>query len=75
MARGAQRAGSGGALRPDTKVLYMSGWAREAILGRGIMDLGASLLPKPFRPDGILGKVREIYEGRPSYNAVQKSMV
>lgn len=53
----------------------MSGWAREAILGRGIMDLGASLLPKPFRPDGILGKVRDIYEGRPSYNAVQKSMV
>jgi hypothetical protein len=38
----------------------MSGYAPDAILGRGIGDLGASLLPKPFTPDGMLKKVREM---------------
>ncbi len=51
------------AMRPETKVLYMSGYAPEAILGRGLTNLIGPLLPKPFTPDDLLTKVREILDG------------
>jgi two-component system cell cycle sensor histidine kinase/response regulator CckA len=51
------------AMRPETKVLYMSGYAPEAILGRGLTNLIGPLLPKPFTPDDLLNKVREILDG------------
>ena len=51
------------AMRPETKVLYMSGYAPEAILGRGLTNLTGPLLPKPFTPDDLLTKVREVLDG------------
>ena len=50
-------------LRPETKVLYMSGYAPETIVGRGVTDLIGPLLPKPFTPEGLLAKVREVLDG------------
>ena len=50
-------------LRPETKVLYMSGYAPETIVGRDVTDLIGPLLPKPFTPEGLLTKVREVLDG------------
>jgi PAS domain S-box-containing protein len=47
-------------LRPDLKVLYMSGYADEALGPDG--TLGRELLAKPFTPAGLVRKVREVLD-------------
>jgi PAS domain S-box-containing protein len=49
------------ATRPDIKVLYMSGYAEEA-LGGGPAVGGASLIEKPFAIDALARRVREVLE-------------
>jgi len=56
-------------LRPDTKVLYMSGFlvvgAQPAQAGGVSLEPGALILPKPFSADGLTRKVHEVL-ARPS---------
>ncbi len=49
-------------LRPDIKVLYASGYAGDAILQQGVLEEGASFLPKPFTRNALAQKVREVLE-------------
>jgi PAS domain S-box-containing protein len=46
-------------LQPHMKVVYMSGYADDELMRQGVLDQGASFLPKPFTPDVLIGKVRE----------------
>ena len=50
-------------LRPDIKVLCISGHAREALDRQGILAPSTAFLQKPFTPDVLLEKVREMLEG------------
>jgi two-component system, cell cycle sensor histidine kinase and response regulator CckA len=56
--------------RPETKVLYMSGYAAELIAQQGILDRQISLLDKPFTKEALLRKVRQVLDGDLSRTAV-----
>jgi two-component system cell cycle sensor histidine kinase/response regulator CckA len=47
-------------LRPDTKVLFMSGYTDNVILHQGALPAGVAYLQKPFTPEALALKVREI---------------
>jgi signal transduction histidine kinase/CheY-like chemotaxis protein len=49
-------------LRPEMKVLYMSGYTDDTILRYGVTELGTAFLQKPFTADMIAWKVREVLE-------------
>ena len=46
-------------VRPDVEALFMSGYADDVIDENMIVDQGLDLIPKPFRPDELLNRVRE----------------
>jgi hypothetical protein len=48
--------------RPDTRVLYISGYTDAEIVHRGVLQRGANLLEKPFTPDTLVARVREILD-------------
>ncbi len=46
--------------RPDLRVLYISGYAEEAIQRHGTLPAGGALLEKPFTADELTIRVREV---------------
>ena len=47
-------------IRPGVKVLFVSGYPDEVLGRHGVLEKGFSLLPKPFTPDSLGRKVREV---------------
>jgi len=45
-------------LRPDIKVLYTTGYTRDAVVHDGLLDPGVRLLGKPFALDQLAVNVR-----------------
>jgi PAS domain S-box-containing protein len=52
--------------RPETPVLFMSGYSDEAVVRRGVLDSTASFLEKPFATADLARRVGEILERRSS---------
>lgn len=50
-------------LRPEIRVLYMSGYTNDLIAHHGVLETGAVLLEKPFNLATLLAKVREALSG------------
>jgi two-component system cell cycle sensor histidine kinase/response regulator CckA len=48
------------ALRPNLKVLFTSGYTADVITTRGLLERDLAYLPKPFSPDTLACKVREV---------------
>ena len=49
-------------LRPDMRVLYVSGYSEEAIARHGQLTEGIELLSKPFTPGVLTAKIRQILD-------------
>ena len=51
------------AARPETRVLFMSGYTDDAISHHRILEPGRHFMEKPFTSDALLRKVREVLDG------------
>jgi CheY-like chemotaxis protein len=49
-------------IRPDIKLLFMSGYTDEDVKGHGVLTQEAAFLEKPFTPDSLARKVREVLD-------------
>jgi PAS domain S-box-containing protein len=49
---------------PGLKVIFTTGYARNAIVHHGVLDSGIYLLPKPFTIEGLARMVRNVLESR-----------
>jgi len=53
-------------IRPNVKVLYMSGYTENVIGHNGMLDAGVRLLQKPFNLRDLKIKVREVLDATPT---------
>ena len=49
-------------IRPEMRVLYMSGYSGDAVARHGISDFEGAFLQKPFNTESLIGKVREVLD-------------
>jgi PAS domain S-box-containing protein len=49
-------------LRPGIKVLFVSGYTDDAVIRHGILDPGNAYLQKPFTPEALALKVRDVLD-------------
>ena len=51
--------------RPGTRVVFMSGYAGDAVIRHGLLEPGVAYLEKPFTPTALADKVRKILDSPP----------
>ncbi|HWC15825.1 MAG TPA: PAS domain S-box protein [Terriglobales bacterium] len=50
-------------VRPEMKVLYVSGYADDAIVHHGVLNAGMAFLQKPFTTEALARKIRYVLDG------------
>jgi len=60
---GRQMADAARGHRPDLKVLFITGYAENAVLGNGTLPPGMAVLTKPFAMDTMAARIRSMIEG------------
>ncbi len=61
---GRQVADAARLLRPQLKVLFITGYAENAVVGNGHLDPGMHVLTKPFTIETLGGRIKELMEKR-----------
>jgi two-component system cell cycle sensor histidine kinase/response regulator CckA len=61
---GRELAGRFRLLLPDVRVLYMTGYASDAIVHHGVLEPGVEMLQKPYTPLALIRRVQEVLPGR-----------
>ena len=61
---GRQMADAGRATRPDLKVLFITGYAENAVLGAGRLAPGMAVLTKPFPIEAMAARIRSMIEAK-----------
>jgi CheY-like chemotaxis protein len=54
-------------MRPDMRVLFVSGYTDDALGHQGVLDPGTAFLQKPFSPNALSRKVREVLDAVPRH--------
>ena len=49
-------------MKPLAKVLFMSGYTEDTVMRHRILDRGASFIEKPFTPESLMRKVRDLLD-------------
>jgi two-component system cell cycle sensor histidine kinase/response regulator CckA len=62
---GRQLAGVLARIRPELRILFMSGYTDEAVGRQGVNGAGADFLQKPFSLDELARKVRQVLDANP----------
>ena len=57
-------------LRPEIRVLYMSGYTGNAIARRGLLEEGVAFIEKPFTAESLAGKVRDTLGSVPASGTI-----
>jgi CheY-like chemotaxis protein len=52
------------AQRPEIKVLFVSGYTDDSVVRHGVLEAGIAYLQKPFSPDTLATKVREVLDAK-----------
>ena len=60
---GRQLADAARETRPELKVLFTTGYTRNAVVHNGVLDPGVAFLSKPFAIDQLAAKVRQVLDG------------
>jgi DNA-binding LytR/AlgR family response regulator len=60
---GRQVADAGRVLRPHLKVLFITGYAENAVVGNGHLEPGMQVITKPFAIEEFAHKVRAMIDG------------
>jgi signal transduction histidine kinase len=60
---GRQLADAAREIRPWLKILFITGYAENAVVGNGHLDKGMQIIAKPFAMDVLAKKIRGIFEG------------
>lgn len=50
-------------LRPQVRVLYMSGYIDDAVLRHGVMSAAMNFIDKPFTPERMARTIRDVLDG------------
>ncbi len=48
--------------RPNLKILYTTGYTRNAVVHNGVVDAGVELIGKPFTVEQLAAKIRAVLE-------------
>lgn len=61
---GRQMAGAARDCRPDLKVLFITGYAENSVIGNGLLAPGMEVLTKPFAMDVLAQRLRDLLTPR-----------